>query len=552
MTHRTQPKTPPTTTVAFVRLIFLKDVRRTRLLLLLMLGVAALLVIQARPKQWSDVSLLENLLLVLGALLTGQVIVNDPAGRDFRFLFTRPVPGSAVFIAKSLFLTAFIVLPAGIIHQLVVARVGVPLLPPDHELMFLETAISTSYKLGLVVLPCIFFRMHLREIATAVVLGGMATLVNLFVLIPQRTAMQAWGNETKIWLGGFSDLLFEFLIVVVVFVTAIIRYRTKRHWLPLGVAATGMVLSLVLWLLLTTNSSLYLEFKLKDQLTAEQLNQIGITLPEVTQGPRWNQHWNLEMNGSHSLMRVLTVEGVQAPYYAFATGSHTVATFRSGKTLISDSTDFKDPPFHDPVDISIPDFQMATVTNAAPKIERKRQLEVQLLNYLPASLQNEDLTGVRLQGTITVRICRAYLAGSMPLKTGQALLAPRHRYTITDTYFSKNRVQFSYERLQVPLILRGEQMYVSLSDMNQNILVVYRPFNEALFGSSGGSGGGINNDFVKDMLFTATFDTLAVDHDPNWKPLPPDWASGAELVFVDSAPCGEITLPYKIENVDLH
>ena len=135
-------------------------------------------------------------------------------------------------------------------------------------------------------------------------------------------------------------------------IAAIVRYRTKHFWSPVCVATLGLALSsLVLWLPLT---AAYPSFKLKNPLTAEQMSHIAITLPEVTQGPRWNQHFNTNQNGFKSLLRVITIEGVQTPYYAFATGSHTVATLRSGKTLAYDSTDSLSPPPSFP----IPDFQM--------------------------------------------------------------------------------------------------------------------------------------------------------------------------------------------------
>ena len=547
MTQRNQPKIPSVTTAIIVRLIFLKDVRRMRLLLVLMLGLAVVLVLCAQPDRLGDVVPVGLLLEVLCLGVIVQLIITDPAGRDFRFLFTRPVPGTAVLIAKALFFLVFLVVPTGVIHELFVARLGVPLLPLDHLLMFLETTIFAGFQISVIALFCIFFRMHRREMATAGVLCGMGGLLNLFLGNPQRLALLLQDNEAQLWFLHFSDLLFEALVVAVVLVTALIRYRTKRYWLPLGVAATGLALgALGLKLMLIAAPSFHPGFSGKDRLTAEQLSRVEMTLPEVTPGTRWKQHFNLDQDGSKSLFRVVDVAGVQSPYFAFVIGSHTVATLRSGKTLVYDSVNQRGrlP------DGIIPDFQAAAVAGAAPKIVITRQIEADLLNYHPGSLQNEDLTGVRLQGAITIRICRAYRVGSTPLKEGESLLVPRHHYTITHAYFSNDGVEFGFDSLHLPLILRGEAAGGITSDNNLKFVVVYRPYNEALHASGGGSNGS-SNDFVNVTQVRATCDVPLAGQDPDWRALPPDWSSGADLVFVGSEPCGQITVPYKIDNVDL-
>ena len=124
MTSRVQPKIPSMTIASFVRLIFLKDIRRLRLQLMLMLGLAVALILCAHPggmEKAVPVAIILQL-LCLGVII--QVILNDPAGRDFRFLLTRPVPGMAVLIAKVLFFTVFIVIPTCVIHELIVVRFG--------------------------------------------------------------------------------------------------------------------------------------------------------------------------------------------------------------------------------------------------------------------------------------------------------------------------------------------------------------------------------------------------------------------------------------------
>ena len=547
MTPRAQPKIPSMTTTTFVRFIFLKDVRRMRLLLVLMLGLAVVLVLCAQPDRLGDVVPVGLLLEVLCLGVIVQLIVNDPAGRDFRFLFTRPVPGSAVLIAKASFLAIFMVVPTFVIHELFVARLGVPLLPLDHILMFLETAVFASYQISFFSLFCIFFCRNRRFITTAWFVGAIALSINMFILTPHRFALDLRGNETQRWLFDFSDLLFEFSTVVVVLITASIRYRTRRLWFPLGAVTVGLALSsLVFWWPLATTQTSYLSFSVKDPLTTEQTSRIHITLPEVTSAARGNQFILQGRDDYKILGRVVYVAGIDPPYFALVSGCRTVATFRSGKTFVYDSADSHGVPSPSS---SIPDYSMANiVAGAAPKYPIESRMNAELLDYLPGSFQNGDLNGVQLQGTITVRICRAYRVGSVPLKEGQTLLTPRHRYNITSTYFSGDGVQFSFDSYFLPLVLRGELAGGGTWDNNLRYAVVYMPFSEALQPSAGGSSGS-SNDFVNVKQGNATYHAPI----PNqyWKPLPSNWASGAELVLVDSEPCGQITVPYEVDNVTL-
>ena len=103
MTSRERPKNLSMTTATFIRLIFLKDVRRLRLQLILMFGLAVALILCAQPGGMGNAVPVAIVLQLLCLGIIIQSILNDPAGRDFRFLLSRPVPGLAVLTAKVLF-----------------------------------------------------------------------------------------------------------------------------------------------------------------------------------------------------------------------------------------------------------------------------------------------------------------------------------------------------------------------------------------------------------------------------------------------------------------
>jgi len=123
--------------LSYSRGVFLKDMRVQRNLLLIMLALG--LAITETFPSLPNAGFLEPTfaLLFVGTefFLTVLVIQSDPAGREFRFLLTRPVPGAAIGVAKALFLTVFIVGPFWIAQEFELARVGVALSVSDHVLL---------------------------------------------------------------------------------------------------------------------------------------------------------------------------------------------------------------------------------------------------------------------------------------------------------------------------------------------------------------------------------------------------------------------------------
>ncbi len=544
MTQCSRPTVLPMTTMTFVRIIFWKDVRQMRLLLGFMLGAAILLVAFAQPGDMGNAVPVAIFLQLLCLCVIIRLMLTDPVGREYRFLLTRPVPGLAVLIAKGLFLTLFLIAPACVLHEAIVARFGIPLLPLDHFLMGLETVISVGFQVGIFVLMGLFFRsMTSRESVMSMALFGAALTVNAFFLGPQRMALQIRGTDAQIWFLDFTNLAFEFLVIGVVVLTAFLRYRTKRYWLPIGTAAVGLALSsIALWLPAVIPPVFYPASDQKARLTAGELNRVSLTIPKAANGSPWNLHFRSAPNGLKSLFQIVSIEGVHAPCYAVVTGAHGVLTLPSGKTFTYNSSDFSTPLPSD----SIPDYAMAMAASAAQKPEISRMPDVELFRYDPARLSPGNLAGAQLQGTITVQIRRAYLAGSLPLKEGATLVTPRHRTGIVQTHFAQDYVDFSFDTFRVPLILRGESWNRTIGDAQ--VVVVYRPLQTALHRSGGGSEGSPHNDSVQAMRCNAVFNTTGMESNVQ---LPPDWATGAELDFIDSEPCGEATLPYKIEKVNL-
>ena len=166
--------------LAYVRRIFLKDVRllRWQLLLLLLLALSMALAWLA-PDQIKDGTYVYQLMrwfLPAAALLVAVPLINaDPTGREFRFLLTRPIPGPAIGIAKALFLCLFIIIPCWLVLELDIACSGVPLSAGDHLLLLLENAVRCGAALAALALCCIFLRksIFVAIFALIVVVGAV-------------------------------------------------------------------------------------------------------------------------------------------------------------------------------------------------------------------------------------------------------------------------------------------------------------------------------------------------------------------------------------------
>ncbi len=222
----------PISTFAFVRLIFLKDVRALRypLLLLAALAVAFFYLDPYSNELGGYPILLVCLFLAPGVfLLAIPVMQADPSGREFRFLLTRPVPGVAVGVAKALFLILFLVLPSLLGVEFVVARSHVPLGPLDHLLLLVETFVPFGAGLAALVLCCVLLRKRVPVTVTIVILSLVAAC--LYYWWQQRPFQPGmifhWPNEEQQRLLNFRTFLAEAVFLIAAASAVGLRYCTR-------------------------------------------------------------------------------------------------------------------------------------------------------------------------------------------------------------------------------------------------------------------------------------------------------------------------------------
>src|ERR1700683_3503148 len=549
---------PQISPAAFVRLIFYKDVRALRYPLWLLLAVAiAPVLLPLNPDErsnWVIAFSLAGICLATGTfLITIPAIQSDPAGREFRFLLTRPVHGSAIGLAKALFLTLFLIMPYWLSQEFVVACSQVSLTPLDHLLLLIESVVWCAAAVASLVLWCVFLRNGLHVVLVLVIFSVVGSFLPIWW--HERSfhtgVLPLWPNLEHERLSQFRAFLSEAVFLVVAIFAIGLRYRTKGFKAPLSVALGGYGLSLLVLWFFPYNFAQTLEDQSSNRsmLTPDQLGRIHMTLltqrgqghqnPHDLGGGGWNGINYVNFNQS------VRLEGVEPPYFVQTVGYHAVITLRSGKTFTSDYADF---PSHGQVGGLNPSF-MALVAGVLPSWPYQKDQQLDLATYLPKDLI-DDVTGATIKGVITLEVRRAYVAGSIPLRSEASFSIPRRRYKVAHTDFSNDSVAVDLSCFQLPLILRGDLANFNTKDDLQ-WLAVYRPYSESLAQQGSSSGGGSNFG----VHFTQSkFTYRAVDERliPGWRPLPPDWASGAELVFIGSDPCGQVTLPYEIDNVDLN
>lgn len=253
------------------------------------------------------------------------------------------------------------------------------------------------------------------------------------------------------------------------------------------------------------------------------------------------------------------IEGIELPYYFRTVDYHAVTTLRSGKTIVSNYADVDG---HGGVG-GLGPAGLAIIAGVKPfwpvEAGPVTQCNLDLACYLERDIGDEDRTGATIKGEVTFEIRRAYLVGSMPFRPNASLDGRRCRYEIVGVEAGPENAVVHVDSFHVPLILRGDLANWTVD--NLQLLPVYRPYGEALQEFEMGSGILDGPGFAvlparTDYKYGESQDSSEWrDGLPNatggWRHLPPDWTSGAELMFFDSEPCGRVTLPYEIDNVDL-
>ena len=542
------------TTPAFVRLIFLKDVRAMRVpLVLLLLGLFAVIYLTFYTPSsgyFGTAGAVFGMFFVcVGALLlTVHVVQSDPAGRELRFLFTRPVPGLTVGWAKGLFLLAFVVSPYYGGLEWAAARSGISLGLADHLLLLLETSVQIGALLAALVLLSVFLNNGISVFLTIVgfFVAAVATSIWWHQWIFSLGHLPYAGPDEE-RLGNLRGWLGELAFLVVALVAVGLRYRKRNFRVPLAVALAGLVLGYLVGAYFPVDLVRHLQGgDAGSPLTKEELARIRMVLvPHPLHQPPYNWNGGGTSNGIRydALQHVVRMEGVQAPYYVQTIRYHAVATLPSGKTVVSDSATSPVHGFMGGLDLDL----VAKSAGLEPTRHDDGEQTLELLTVATHDLPREDLTGATIRGLITLDVRRVYLMGTMPIRTHAAASFARESYQIADADFSENSVTITISSFRMPLLLRGDR---SDWQMPEQWLAVYRPYKEILEESGGSSSSGTVfglHCFQGRQTYKEPFH----DQMSNWRPLPSGWASGAELEFYGSTSVGRVSLPYEIENVDL-
>jgi hypothetical protein len=554
----------------YIRAVFLKDLRVQRVMLLLLAalgaGIAVADLVPNVPRAEAIEPVFIGLFIIAEMILAARVIQSDPTGREFRFLLTRPVPGVAVGMAKAIFLALFLVGPCWLAQEIQVARSGIVLSGPDHLLLWIESLIELGFGVSIFLLLSVFFPKPGGVVIAAILLyvgwilftswqSGAAGRSQTLPHFPTLEAQK---------LQFFQTLLAKCIFDAMALCAIVLRYWNRELAAPVGVAVAGIALALA-----ASHSPWDFAHALRDQPEADaRLSPEALSRIQMTPAPAFEGRPSYQVqSGGYNKIRYaffeqeVLLQGVDIPYYVRTLDYHATITLRSGKTIVSNYGDF---PGHGGVG-GIADTDMCEIAGVTPIssawISGTSPREFDLATYVPEDFGSEDLSGATIKGVITFEVRKAHLAGRMPMRIGASFSAMRTSYSVVDTQASGGKLRVSIRHSSIPLVLRGET-YRSYPDADMQMLAVYGPDWDELYQLSSSGGGG--------TLFLGVENLGVVEYNyadaPWWdrpypngrknphtdrRPLPEGWQAGAEMLFIESEDCGEVQIPYEIDDVDL-
>ena len=543
--------------LAYIRGVFLKDLRvfRVHLLVLLALGIWVENPVfphsEDFPGSIAAFVLMEYVLLVL-------VIQLDPVGREFRFLQTRPVPGPAIGLAKALFAGLFLLLPILLTQEWHLAAAQVPMPLSDHFILALETfsVLSAGFcAVALIAGLCRTPRAVL--ISLAIIIGvpilGIEFWRSFMGPLPTIPHSQRVDHGQ---LDSLRDLLWRTVLAVSCLIAIGVRYRTKGFRWPLGIAVVGIALSLLAsfcqW---NFARSLQEQGKMQALLSPEALARIHMTvLPSGNGTPTYKVNPVGSYGGvaGESVLQQVRMDGVPMPYFVQTIDYHATITLRSGKKFVSN--------FYDAVGHSeMGGMGMQQMTTAAgvqtPYFFTTHDYalaEFDLASYPTAAFRNQDLTGASIKGVITFAVFRAYKAGVLPVKAGASVSFRRNRYKVVDYTAKEHSITVSLEHYSVPLPLLGENGGMEAPGAF-SILPVCRTYGYALDQSNQVFNVTTTLLGLRREMSSATYNGSPFGtSDPHgMQDLPAGWQSAVDLIVIGTEYCGRVQIPYEMDNVNL-
>jgi hypothetical protein len=539
---------------SLTRHLLLKDMRHQQAWLALLWVFALVLPLAARLVNGNSdgfMVLAEAGLFLLVFLVLGRLIRLDAPGREFNFLATRPVPWGVLLVEKALFIGLFLLIPVWIVKMGSVYMLGIPVSPTDATLVLVENTIHVAVLLAGVGLFALFFRS--LWVVSLLVFGTVFLVAICGVYFMAYSAGGGPGHgQMDMSLGSSKLLVFYIGIIATAGVVAILRYRLKSVLKPVGILAVGLALSVLLCRYWSCDLSRFFQNHPRNtgELASPLRDHITFALKDIKGGG--NNFSGGTGNGIRytTVTHEVSIEGVEPPYFATLVDYHAVATLKSGRTI---SAAF------DPVMSNAGRSEALQGAVVRQKVAGFASTLVypgwnpsalEIFNYLPDQYQNEDLTGATIKGELTLEIHQIVIVKTMPFKTGEVVDLPRRRYLLQEVAFDPDAVHLKLVINSVPSVLRGDD---TPADAWRSLawLVFNRSKREKL--QSGGGHGTGTNELLYDVGTSderLRLDT-ADDRKREAEPLPADWADNAEISFFSIEPCGRITFPYEVKNVDL-
>ncbi len=493
----------------------------------------------------------------LAFLILARTIRLDSPERNLHFLSTRPVPWQSLLSGKILFIALFLLAPALILKIAAIWIAKIPVTGFDVLLLSFETLILTGAALAAVLVISLFAR----------------NLAAVFASIFLALMVAEWGpgflNQIYYWKhgsvpdGGDSGFRLLVFCLIVLSTTALVVLRIFRRdprTPTVCILVTGLACGVAAFE--TWPHALVVSFP--DKPAAPMPPMPARIAFSIVNGNGHSRYQNGDSVGvtfdgddwgditETGVAHQARLDGVEPPYFATLVDYRAVATLKSGSTI---SCSYGDIHSHGDVGgytylcklylcgLPFPDNP--------PDYGQKDYFE--LFNYLPDRHVNDDLTGVTIKGVATFEISRLELLKTFPLERRATIEFPRRRLTIDNVTFQRSGIDVEFGIRAVTSALRPNS---SPSDFFESLSpLVYNPAKgEFMEASSSSSGDGA------DSLYASYENQVTYGRDPSNepdflnhpdKPLAPDWNRDARISFFKSVPCGRISFPYEISNVDL-
>ena len=480
--------------------------------------------------------------LLLGVFVLVRLIHLDAPGRNFRFLATKPVSWRTLPGSKMIFAFACLLVPVWIAKLGVIGLAGIRVNRVDVASLLLENSVQVGAIIAAVALFAIFIR------STAGVFAAMcASAVLVFfgeAFFTERARdVQFMPEPVDVTLSDSRRLVFCLGVIVTAGLVTLFRYRQKALLKPLCALAAGLAVSLAGANYWPYNLSTLFPDKPQGaaELSAAMRDQIKLTLTgkagqSETNGGSGNGGKSVAIEHQFKLV------GVDPPYFAVLVDYHAEAALKSGQVIRSKYG-------HTGTTGGMSEAFLQRMAGFTPQPQDLRPDVFEVFNYQPNQHENQDLSGAIIKGLLTVEIRKAIILKTLKLENGAALDVPRMHYVIRNVGVRNNAMAFQLITSSTPALLRGD--YAGGENVPE-WLVFNRAKGECL-----AHGGGMWNtqkgfflDYKMEEMNPQPEVTGDYSKDRN-KSLSEDWVDAAEISFFGSEPCGKISFPYEVKNVDL-